>query len=65
MLSRLKFRHAAVDRSDAVGANHALRDVSSKSHDRWKLIPENRHGMKKLDGFLRSMLGKGRDNKAA
>jgi len=45
--------------------NHALHDVSSKSYDRWNYMPEKRAGMEKWDRFVRAMLTKERDRKAA
>ncbi|MEC3911034.1 tyrosine-type recombinase/integrase [Sphingobium sp. CR2-8] len=45
--------------------NHALQDVSSKSYDRWDYMPEKRAGMEKWDKFVRHLLDKEAQRRAA
>jgi hypothetical protein len=40
--------------------NHAPKDVSSKSYDRWTYMPEKRAGMEKWNAFVAAKLAKAR-----
>ena len=45
--------------------NHALHDVSSKNYDRWNYMPEKRAGMARWDRFVRALLARKAQKKAA
>jgi integrase len=45
--------------------NHALRDVSSRSYDRWNYVCEKRADMSRWDRFIRSLLARKAPSRAA